>query len=127
MPAKLQEPARDSMTTPLERLQVYINSNSPIVLIETVEEERALFLVRTAAYNLSLPLFEWSIADGLVRNDARLRPTGINVIPNPQAVQQLTDYLAPGEQLNGLAAPGSIINTREPEGLLAHIMTLTPE
>src|SRR5262245_25556315 len=113
------------MPTPLELLQVYINSNSPIVLMETVEEERALFLVRTAAYNLRLPLFEWSIADGLVRNDARIRPTGVNLVPNPQAMQQLADYLTPGEQLNGHAAPGSILNTREPEGLLAHMLTLT--
>src|SRR5437016_6466729 len=100
------------MSNPIARLQIFINSSSLLVIMETVEEEHALFLIRTAAYNLSLPIFEWSIADGLVRNDARVRPTGVNLIPNPQAMQQLTDYLAPAEQLNGLAAPGGVTGTR---------------
>src|SRR5205807_8156149 len=81
------------MSNPVDRLQIFINSSTPLVIMETVEEEHALFLIRTAAYNLSLPIFEWSIADGLVRNDARLRPTGVNIVPNPQATQQLTDFL----------------------------------
>src|SRR6266478_5434913 len=115
------------MSNPVDRLQILINSSPPLVIMETVEEEHALFLIRTAAYNLSLPIFEWSIADGLVRNDARLRPTGVNIIPNPQATQQLADYLAPGEQLSGLAAPGSIGGTQDAAGVLAHLLTLNLE
>src|SRR5438477_760543 len=115
------------MSNPIDRLQIFINSSTPLVIMETVEEEHALFLIRTAAYNLSLPIFEWSIADGLVRNDARLRPSGVNIVPNPQAVQQLTDYLAPGEQLSGLAAPGSIGGTQDAAGVLAHLLTLSLE
>jgi ATPase family associated with various cellular activities (AAA) len=115
------------MSNPVDRLQIFINSSTPLVIMETVEEEHALFLIRSAAYNLNLPIFEWSIADGLVRNDARIKPTGVNIVPNPQAVQQLTDFLAPGEQLSGLAAPGSIAGTQEASGVLAHLLTLNLE
>ena len=52
----------------LERLKVLINSSTPIVVMETVEEVRALALVRTACSELNLAVFEWTIADGLVRS-----------------------------------------------------------
>src|SRR5205807_5125986 len=55
------------MVDPLERLKVLINSSTPIVVIETVEEMRAVMLVRAAGGELNLPVFEWSIADGLTR------------------------------------------------------------
>ncbi len=54
--------------SPIERLKVFINSSTPIVVMETVEEVRALSLVRMACSELSLPVFEWTIADGLVRS-----------------------------------------------------------
>jgi hypothetical protein len=53
---------------PLARLKILINSSTPIVVMETVEEVRALSLVRTACSELSLAVFEWTIADGLVRS-----------------------------------------------------------
>src|SRR5208283_3355092 len=54
--------------SPIERLKVLINSSTPIVVMETVEEVRALALVRAACSDLSLAVFEWTIADGLVRS-----------------------------------------------------------
>jgi ATPase family associated with various cellular activities (AAA)/AAA+ lid domain len=54
--------------SPIERLKVLINSSTPIVVMETVEEVRALTLVRTACSELNLAFFEWTIADGLVRS-----------------------------------------------------------
>src|SRR6266704_4977797 len=57
----------NSPATPLDRLKVLINSSTPIVVIETVEEVCAMSLVRTACSQLSLPVYEWTIADGLVR------------------------------------------------------------
>src|ERR1017187_1282789 len=53
---------------PIDRLKILINSSTPIVVMETVEEVRALSLVRKACSDLSLAVFEWSIADGLVRS-----------------------------------------------------------
>jgi len=53
---------------PLERLKVLINSSTPIVIMETVEELRAVSLVRAACSELNMAVFEWTIADGLVRS-----------------------------------------------------------
>src|ERR1700726_1724424 len=53
--------------SPIDRLKVLINSSTPIVVMETVEEVGARSLVRTACSELSLPVYEWTIADGLVR------------------------------------------------------------
>jgi hypothetical protein len=57
----------NSPATPLDRLKILINSSTPIVVMETVEEVCAMSLVRTACSQLSLPVYEWTIADGLVR------------------------------------------------------------
>jgi hypothetical protein len=62
----------------LERLKVLINSSTPIVVMETVEEMRALALVRSACADLNMAVFEWTVADGLVRSGS-----GAAVIPPP--------------------------------------------
>src|SRR5579864_2791546 len=51
----------------LDRLKVLIDSSTPIIVMETVEEMRAVQLVREASSPLNLAVFEWSIASGLVR------------------------------------------------------------
>ena len=63
----------------LERLKVLIDSSTPIVVIETVEEMRAVRLVRAASAPLNLAVFEWSIASGLVRcgSDAVVHEHGL--------------------------------------------------
>jgi len=53
---------------PLARLKVLLESSTPIVVIETVEEVRAVWLVRAACAALNLAVFEWTIASGLVRS-----------------------------------------------------------
>ena len=55
------------MAEAIERLKVLIDSSTPIVVMETVEEMRAVRMVRVACSNLNLATFEWSIASGLVR------------------------------------------------------------
>src|ERR1700691_4646023 len=55
------------MADVLERLKVLINSSTPIVVMETTEEVRAVRLVRTACSVLGLAVFEWSVASGLIR------------------------------------------------------------
>ena len=39
----------------------------PIIVVETVEEERVQQLINKATLDLQLPVYEWSIAQGLVR------------------------------------------------------------
>src|SRR5882757_7128667 len=52
---------------PLARLKVLLESSTPIVAIESVEEVCAVRLVRAACAAVNLAAFEWTIASGLVR------------------------------------------------------------
>src|SRR5438874_10909701 len=107
---------------PLERLKLLLNSSSPLVIVETVEEMRALEVIRHAAFDLQLPVFEWSVADGLVRYEKNpKRPPGSG--------SDVQDVLAPvtPDEIYAAAGAGSILNTQQPEGMLAHIRTLTIE
>ena len=107
---------------PLDRLKLLLNSSSPLVVVETVEEMRALEVIRHAAFDLQLPVFEWSVADGLVRYEKKpKRPPGSG--------SEVQDFLAPvtQDEINVAAGAGSILNTQQPEGMLAHLRTLTIE
>jgi ATP-dependent 26S proteasome regulatory subunit len=55
------------MADVLERLKILIDSSTPIVVMETVEEMRATRMVRAACAGLNLAAFEWTIASGLAR------------------------------------------------------------
>ena len=114
------QPMQTQAVSPRDRLKLLINSSSPLVLIETVEELRALELVRGAAFDLQLPVFEWSVADGLVRYEKKPRTPGTGNY-------QVQDFLAPITQneVNIASGAGAILNTQEPAGVLAHIMTMT--
>src|SRR5438874_2532703 len=106
------------MLTPLDRLKVLINSSTPIVIMETVEEMRIIDLVRSACIELALPVFEWSIADGLTRcgsNTPVAPPT-----ENPRSPQRVS------AQISALTEQAQVIgNTREPAQVLAHLATMT--
>jgi len=52
----------------LQRLKILIDSSTPIIAMETVEEVRAVRMVRAACASLNLAVFEWSIASGLMRS-----------------------------------------------------------
>jgi hypothetical protein len=128
----------------LTRIKVLINSSTPIILMETVEEARAIALLRAACSELALPLFEWSIADGLVRTAAG-SPAGKAAAADPKAQTSpgVTQRIAAAMADAGLppldfsktsarpAANGdtgnAIFNTKEPAAVLAHISTLTIE
>src|SRR5947209_5940489 len=101
------------MFTPLERLKVLINSSTPIVIMETVEEMRVIDLVRMASVELKLPVFEWSIADGLTRCGSHA----------PVFVASESKSAA---QIPNLPETAQVIgNTREPAQVLAHLATMT--
>src|SRR5207245_10148294 len=59
------------MADVVERLKVLINSSTPIVIMETVEETRALQLMRTACTGLNMAFSEWTIAGGLTRSGCK--------------------------------------------------------
>jgi len=55
--------------TSVHDLRTLIRSAHPLIVIETVEEERVFALVQSVAAQERMPLFEWSITRGLTRCD----------------------------------------------------------
>jgi ATP-dependent 26S proteasome regulatory subunit len=108
------------MAEPLERLKVLINSSTPMVVMETVEEMRAVNLVRTACAELNVAVFEWTIADGLVRAGSNLP------IDTPPHLSMSDTLLS---ATNSAAAGGKtgMYNSREPVQALATMETMSLE
>src|SRR5215471_13645299 len=101
-----------------DRLKILIDSSTPIVVMETAEEMRAVRLVREAAAPLNLAVFEWSVASGLVRSGA-------------EAAAAAADVRFPGAARANLhagnEAAGGIYNSREPAQALGTLEAMTLE
>ncbi len=106
---------------PIDRLKILINSSTPIVVMETVEEVRALSLVRTACSDLGLAVFEWSVADGLVRS-------GSGAGASQAVVQNHLDKTTPAEAGSKTAGYNkAMYNTADPVQALANLEAMTIE
>src|SRR5258708_28729549 len=97
--------------SPTDRLKVLLNSSTSMVVMERVEEMRAMSLVRAACSDLSLPVFEWSIADGLVRCGSGVPASALSAIGSEA----------------GLAPKTAMYNTADPVQALANLETMTIE
>src|SRR5256885_790713 len=95
----------------LERLRVLIDSSTPIVILETVEETRAVRLVHAAASPLNLAVFEWTIASGLVRCSNDAKPSAQRVTATPHGT---TSFSAD-------ASAQAIYNSRDPSQALSNL------
>jgi hypothetical protein len=107
------------MADVLERLKILIDSSTPIIVMETVEEMRAVQLVREASSPLNLAVFEWSIASGLVKCGSGA--SGIS-----------TEAKFPGAARSSLHSPdeataNAIYNSREPAQALGTLEGITVE
>src|SRR5215831_10276092 len=103
----------------LERLKILIDSSTPIIVMETVEETRAVRLVREASSPLNLAVFEWSIASGLMRCGGE-----------PGAVSYEAKF--PGSTRSTLHQPDdatatAIYNSREPAQALGTLESVSVE
>ncbi len=106
------------MADVLERLKILIDSSTPIVVMETVEEMRAVRLVREAASPLRLAVFEWSIASGLVRCGAEAASAAEAKFPGAaRATLQGT---------GDLSAP-AIYHSQEPAQALSNLEAISVE
>src|SRR6266581_7934362 len=99
------------MADALERLKILVDSSTPIVVLETVEEMRAIRMVRAACAALNLATFEWSIASGLVRAGSdigALVPDTSHfpaaAIQDPSDTQAIYNSREPAQMLGNLAA-----------------------
>ena len=127
------------MPDALARLKVLINSSTPIVAMETVEEVRAITLVRSACAELNMAVFEWSIADGLVRsgshtpvtpaNEPAAAPRSTRSQLSPEAARLAGAVLsALGTEIPSAASSSqAIYDTRDPAKVLAHLESMTLE
>lgn len=75
-----------ALSTSVHDLRTLIRSSHPLIVIETVEEERVLALLQSVAAQERMPLFEWSITKGLARADGE--PTLSRLTATPLAVLQ---------------------------------------
>jgi SpoVK/Ycf46/Vps4 family AAA+-type ATPase len=98
------KPLSDALST----LKVLIDSSAPIVVMETVEEVRAVRLVRAACTSLDLATFEWSIASGLARCGSD---------SNEPPVEARFPAIGTGHDATDLATQ-AIYNSREPAQVL---------
>ncbi len=80
-------------------LELILRSRMPIVVIETRDEKRMLHLLRTIALSGTsseyLPLFRWTITDGLQRLDIELEPQLHNSDP-PEVLRHIRAVNKPG-------------------------------
>jgi SpoVK/Ycf46/Vps4 family AAA+-type ATPase len=143
------------MADGLDRLKVLINSSTPIVVMETAEETRAVSMVRTACSELNMATFEWSVADGLVRSGSGApaeapkamaqahsdqlntwnyagktqAPTRSVLSPGNLEADRLTNAVLStlGAESAAATSSASIYNTREPAQALANMEAMTVE
>ena len=55
-------------------ISLLIRSHTPILILETHEERRAINLLKDIAMNIGLPIFKWSVTSGMKREDIDLDP-----------------------------------------------------
>lgn len=124
---------------PLERLKVLINSSTPIVVMETVEEVQAVSLVRSACSELNLAVFEWTIADGLVRSGSGAPASpqtypahaesrmGAMPLGNSEADRLARAVLSTLSSDAGAAPKAALYNSTDPVQALANMESMTVE
>jgi hypothetical protein len=101
-----------------DRLKILIDSSTPIIVMETVEEMRAVRLVREASSSLRLATFEWSVASGLVRCGAEEASAPAARFPG-----------AARATLQGASevSPQAIYHSQEPAQALSNLEAITVE
>ena len=115
-----------SIADALQRLKTLIDSSTPIVVMETVEEMRAVRMVRSACAALNLATFGWSVASGLMRSGSTVGEvvTGMDsgahyAPPHADMGSQNMDSIEQNAK--------ALYNSREPAQMLANLEGITVE
>jgi hypothetical protein len=96
-----------SLKTSVEYFQTLVTSFHPVVVIDTVEEERVQGLISAACNDMQMAVFEWTVAQGLMRS------------PDSPDNRWQNEYAPPGAK-RGQALP----KTAEPLDMLRHIQDI---
>lgn len=91
----------------VHRFQTLLLSYHPVIVIETVEEERVQTLLQEAVTQMKIALYEWSITRGLYRS--------------PGAENRWTNEYAPA----GTQKPSALERTVDPVDMLEHIQDVS--
>ncbi len=102
---------------PLARLKILLESSTPIVAIESVEEVRAVRLIRAACAALNLAAFEWTIASGLVRCGSDVG----ELVPEVHGSSSAYGAAAQEALINSKA----IYNSQEPAQMLGNLESIS--
>ncbi|HIK44423.1 MAG TPA: AAA family ATPase [Leptolyngbyaceae cyanobacterium M65_K2018_010] len=97
-----------SFKASVQHFQTLVMSFHPVIVMETVEEERVQALMHRACTDMQIAVFEWSIAQGLMRS------------PESPENRWQNEYAPPGGK-RGQA----IGKTAEPLDLLRHIQEIS--
>lgn len=92
----------------VQHFKTLVASFHPLVVIETVEEERVESLIQKACAEMQMAVFEWSVAQGLMRS------------PDSPDHRWQNEYAPPGAK-RGQALP----KTTEPLDMLRHIQDMS--
>ncbi len=84
------------MSNDLNDLSLLIDSKVPILVIESYEEPRVLEVLTGLAINRALPLFTWSITEGLNRLGFGEQPESFNTPDATNVLQAIKDTEQPG-------------------------------
>lgn len=79
----------------LRDLELILKSATPLVLIESTEERRAVELIQNLSTRSGMPLFKWSIANGLHRLAAGFSPQQFNKTPQ-EVLRYIRSLSRPG-------------------------------
>ena len=97
-----------SLSESIHDIQSLVLSFHPLIVIETVEEERVQALLQSATQEMNLAMFEWSVTRGLVRSPASLQAPWTN------------EYAPPGTN-----KPTPVEGTDDPLKVLQHIQDVS--
>ncbi|WP_017296760.1 AAA family ATPase [Nodosilinea nodulosa] len=97
-----------SFKASVQHFQTLVTSFHPVVVIDTVEEERVQGLIGAACADMQMAVFEWSIAQGLMRS------------PDSPDNRWQNEYAPPGAK-RSQALP----KTTEPIDMLRHIQEIS--
>ena len=122
-------------------LRVLVQAHSPLIVIESYEEPRALALIKRLSVNLMRPVFKWTITEGLQRLDSDHGAQTFNADPThllaqikstrSSGIYVLCDFHPFLDDAKHVRYLKEIAQAHEQQGhtliLLSHAITIPPE